>query len=1026
MAVFMAAGWVQAQSGGTLVWVQPAGSDFTWTDGAGGWTAGGLATNWNNANNYIADFGGKGATVTLGSDIVTWKIQRGFWAPLLTFDLQGYDLTFIGGQNKIQVNQANDGVVVSNGTIVFASNCQFAPQNATAYIDLNADISGSSNILTKVGPGILRLGGTNNIYGATTINTGSLVVQSGSSLGTTNVTLIGDAILTLETANAIADNATLALDALNLVNLDYIGTETVFSVTIQGETLPAGTYTAAELNALPFPDAFAGTGSLQILSGDALPDNFTYYIDAVGGSDLNSGTSESFPWATLARASDTNQVYNPGDQILLKRDQTHIGQLRLDAQGTLPQPIIIGEYGATNLPNPIIDGTGEGNAIKLIFPRHIIVQDLEITGAGMSVQAFWAGAPAGTTYENLVFRNLNINATTNAALAMITANLGGGVFSDTLIEGCTVSNVTGSGITINKWDLGNTNFHANVVIRDNTVVDCTGPGIQVGKLSGDSVIAGNSVSDTSGTWLWGSQNVVVENNLFEGSTGNTDATGVWLDIGNYGCIIQRNLSRNNEGGFVEILGNSSNNVYRYNISINDGARVSGVNGALQDGRMFWFGGYTGPTNPPAGPVNNYVYNNTIYTEASIVANYEAEDTADGALIANNVIYIDGSAATLSSLASDILFDNNLVYSNKVPGAPFTVTDTIDADPLFANTGGLAATNYIPANNAAVQDRGIEISALPGDAVGVPGGFTVFTDYFGSPVLAEPDMGAIEISPAGVLAGWHTFVPANAPLTNEAPDEVVSGFAANMGVDITVNIQGGGWKTTTEDGGATYGNAYAITNLTQPSSVRLATYGGAIATLDFVVSNNTDRLVGIASIHYDYKRNFATSNSVPTIILSHLEEASDLDPVPGGNYVIQQTPEVVFGWFTAQAVDTGLGEMTDRVLAPGEAAAFRLTVDGGGGDAQVDVDNIAIAGYISSQTQTVITVPPGNVAIQQIPAGSLLTWATVVGQDYTVETSPSLTTPSWDPDISGVPGTGGDVSVTSTVSGVEAFFRVSTP
>jgi hypothetical protein len=952
MAAFMA-------QGATLYWV--GGNGGTWTEGGGGWATsqGGADTEiWNNANGDQANFNNLGAwTVNLGSDIATTKITHNWWGSPFDFNLQGYNLTFSGGSNKIQYN-ADDGTF-TNGTIVMATSCQF--QNGQTAVEsgivlrFDADISGSSNTLTKTGYGILVLAGTNNVYGSTVVNGGTILVESGSSLGTGNVTLgsfgsdFGD--LHLQTSTAIDDGATLALQNTgNGVNLDFVGTDTVYSVTVNGVAVPSNTYTAAELNALPVGGIWSGTGSLHVVTGDPLPASSTYYIDAVGGNDLNNGLSPASAWATLARAStDWPQAYGDGDQILLARGQTHNGQLKLDARGSDIQPISVGAYGATNDPNPIIVGSGGSPSVLLVFPRNITVQDLEITGEGISAQAFW---PTGTsTYQNVVFRDLDLHSISGTAINMISSstNTSGVVFSDALIEGCSVSNVTGAGITVNKWDLENTFFHTDIVIRNNAVADCGGPGIQVGKLSGDSVIADNTVSDTGGVWLWGSRDVVVERNLFEGARGATDSCGVHIDIGNTGCIIQRNLSRDNEGGFVEILGNSSNNVYRYNISINDGARVQGVGGALQDGRMFWFGGYTGAGNPPAGPYNNYVYNNTIYTKADIVARFQAADTADGALIANNVIYIEGSTSDLTpgSTALDMLFDNNVVYNNKVPGAPFTVTGTIDADPGFANTGGLAAEDYIPSNTVAVLDKGIAVTNLPGDAIGLPKGFEVFEDYFGNPVLAQPDMGAIEISEAYLLVGWHTFVPAaSGAFSNEVPDEIVSGIGATLGGNVA---GGGGFAKQTEDGGLTYGSIFAggypVSGWVQPSCAVLATWSPNAARLDFTVTNNTGNAVSIASLHFDMAQWYGDDNA--TIRLSHLSEASDLADTPVANYNIAGPVDVNYGWFDGNTINTGLGAMTDRTLAPGEVAAFRIEIATPDGGSAIRVDNIGVGGYISS-------------------------------------------------------------------------------
>ena len=49
----------------------------------------------------------------------------------------------------------------------------------------------------------------------------------------------------------------------------------------------------------------------------------TYYLDADGGSNTNSGTTAGAAWETLAHASA--QTFQPGDQILLQRGDTFVG-----------------------------------------------------------------------------------------------------------------------------------------------------------------------------------------------------------------------------------------------------------------------------------------------------------------------------------------------------------------------------------------------------------------------------------------------------------------------------------------------------------------------------------------------------------------------------------------------------------------------------------------------------------------------------------------------------------------------------
>ena len=70
--------------------------------------------------------------------------------------------------------------------------------------------------------------------------------------------------------------------------------------------------------------------------------------------------------------------------------------------------------------------------------------------------------------------------------------------------------------------------------------------------------------------------------------------------------MQYNLSRNNFGGFVEILGENEMCGYRYNISIADGKRTG-----QHHGNVFWISDFAGE-NRRVTSNNNFIYNNTVF------------------------------------------------------------------------------------------------------------------------------------------------------------------------------------------------------------------------------------------------------------------------------------------------------------------------------------------------------------------------------------------------------------------------------
>jgi hypothetical protein len=267
--------------------------------------------------------------------------------------------------------------------------------------------------------------------------------------------------------------------------------------------------------------------------------------------------------------------------------------------------------------------------------------------------------------------------------------------------------------------------------------------------------------------------VVIERSQFLNAHGPADSAGVHIDYHCRNVVVQHNLSAGNAGGFCEILGNNHNCAYRYNVSVNDGHRVKGVNGAFQEGKVFWLSGYTGGNQPRRGPFNTYFYNNTIHVGADIVAKFALAPTAQGVLIANNIFHIQGRSElvpgdqfrpdpTASAALENVVFQNNLYLraDNWPPALSIQDASPLVGAPGFFHAGGLRLEDYIPQNLELVRNRGIAIPRIPQDPVGLVLGLAVEHDVLGNRILDEPDLGAIEIPLAASSPGMT-------PQTNQA-------------------------------------------------------------------------------------------------------------------------------------------------------------------------------------------------------------------------------------------------------------------
>lgn len=534
----------------------------------------------------------------------------------------------------------------------------------------------------------------------------------------------------------------------------------------------------------------------------------TYYFDAEAGNDHYPGTSRSQPFRSLAAVKEL-QLF-PGDSICLAPGQIFRGSLELhNVMGTADQPVVVTTNpGAQE--RACIDAAGYANGLLIVNCAHLRISHIGITANGRGFVHLPGGLSAGSTsqklsgsadapemrcgvlvtadqsgtYEDIILNDLVITdifyhdpGHTRSKGEVKTANgtgrygwgirlinrVPGAVLKEIRISDSRVHNVSHTGIKLTARD----GAIRDVVISGCEVTFTGGPGIQMSGVQ--HVVATQNLVDHSGSsddtrkwgrgsglWTWSSSDVRIEHNQFRNANGPGDSAGCHIDFNCNDVIVQYNLSYHNAGGFIEILGNNYNCAYRYNISVNDGYRIKGKDGAFQEGKIFWLSGYRGDRER-SGPFNSYIYNNTIYTDAEIVAKIAVTTSAAGVLVANNIFCLEGAS---EAVAGDqyrpekngggdiprVIFKNNLfMHADNWPSGVL-IHDAAPqyGDPEFSAPGGTRLEDYIPHNTGKVKDMGIEIPSLPGDEKGLVTGLRVKRDILGNPVQGMPDIGAIEM------------------------------------------------------------------------------------------------------------------------------------------------------------------------------------------------------------------------------------------------------------------------------------------
>ncbi len=534
--------------------------------------------------------------------------------------------------------------------------------------------------------------------------------------------------------------------------------------------------------------------------------NATDYYVHPQGNDNNTGLSPKVPWKSLSKAS--HQQYHPGDKLLLAKGQQFIGQLSLNNQhGQVNKPIQISSYVTPNSSDKFsyIDAGNKNAALSLANSSFVEVTDLALSGAmategltknlklngkketkakpmrlGVLVKATLPGVYQGIVLKRLQIKDIFYHQAgfQRGDKEVKTANgkqsYGWGIrvinslkdasITDLTISNNTITNVAHTGIKF-------TSRHQNIKdirVTHNKVTETGGPGIQLsgvknGYFAHNIVNFSGSNNDSrkwgrgSGLWTWDSDNILIEHNEFSNASGPGDSAGVHIDFNCSHVVVQYNLSTNNAGGFCEILGNNFNNAYRYNISVNDGHRVKGIDGAFQEGKIFWLSGYRGQNKTRHGPFNSYFYNNTIYVDETIEAKIAIDKRAKGIFIANNIFHIIGKSKAVlgdqyladsanKAKVKNVVFKNNLYLKENNWPKDISIKDSkpVYGDALFFKSGGLNKVDYTPTNVSLIKGKGISVLPLPNDTVGLQVGLEVSVDILNNPVGKQPSLGAIEV------------------------------------------------------------------------------------------------------------------------------------------------------------------------------------------------------------------------------------------------------------------------------------------
>lgn len=510
----------------------------------------------------------------------------------------------------------------------------------------------------------------------------------------------------------------------------------------------------------------------------------TYYI-STSGDDAAAGTSAEHPWRSLDRASQAR--LKPGDRVLFKAGERFDGQLRIVSSGLPDQPLRFGAYGAGE--KPLIAGNGFASAILIRNRQHVEISDIAITNDvtqarpgeppersfGIEVINDGAGVLAHFRFERLTIGNVfaqrlndrtedDFNRVQIAAIRFASSRSQPkqpAYFRDIIVADSLITRSGRFGVQISHSGTGTgqqdahsrdpeTGFNRDIVIRDNRFVELGGSGVQVAGArnvllenndfdrTGSSAVPGRMVGRGSGAWVFNSRDIVAQHNRSRHIRGYKDSYGLHVDYGNLNVLYQYNYSEDSEGGFVEVLGNNRNVIWRYNISVNDGLREKA-------GNTLWLSPFSSGTIPSQGI---YVYNNTVFVRPGLYPDIDLR--AHDAMIANNIFAVSREAMIGEQLriemAGKLDVAGNLFAGRINPDFVALDRERRVGAPLFVQPGATDPWGYRLRAGSPAIGGGVAVPhpQFPAAGSGIFAQIPAIprTDFFGTPLSAEaPFMGA---------------------------------------------------------------------------------------------------------------------------------------------------------------------------------------------------------------------------------------------------------------------------------------------
>jgi len=397
------------------------------------WTGGGSDTNMNTAGNWTGGAPVAGDDLVFPVDITNRTVVNNYAAATsfnsITFSgtaTQNSDYTFSGNSITLVAGITNSMTgsfaltptigmpLLLNGTQTFQSSSDaglnftgtiglgtsnLTVDTSTAFFQMTGVISGSGNI-TKTGSGYLILMGANTNSGAISINTGAIVAENATALGTTaGITSVanGASLLFTQPSGSITYAEPLTLNGTGL-SASTGTVEIVTSFNMGGGKQPPYDVTTLSGNITLQSDVKIGVGGANgKLTGAITGANTITLLDgSVGSLEIASSSNGSATANTVLTPAAKETTYST--------DQTGV-PITVNMNETATVTGIVGDVSVNS--NGTLKGTGTvGNVLLLgtiapgMSPGCLTTGNLSFF-AGSTYQAELGGTTACIQYDQL-------------------------------------------------------------------------------------------------------------------------------------------------------------------------------------------------------------------------------------------------------------------------------------------------------------------------------------------------------------------------------------------------------------------------------------------------------------------------------------------------------------------------------------------------------------------------------------------------------------------------------------------------